>query len=48
MEFVKELLGIDMTTFGLTVKMGWMVLWPVIIVECMVHWRCIKSFGRSK
>lgn len=48
MEAIRELFGINMTTFSLTLEMGWIALWPIIIAETAVHWRFIKSFGKKK
>jgi len=48
MEAIRELFGINMTTFGLTIEMGWMALWPVLVAEFLIHLRFFKSFGRKK
>jgi hypothetical protein len=48
MNILRELLGFNITTFGLTVDMAWMLLWPIFIVEIGIHWRFIKSFCKPK
>lgn len=48
MNFIKELIGINVTTDMITVSARWMLIWPVLILNSFVYWRAIKSIKWSK
>ena len=47
MEALMDLFGLAVDTFGVELKVGWMALWPIIVIEIGIHWRFLKSFGRK-
>lgn len=46
MDILRELIGLNITTMGITFDMAWMVLWPVVFVQLYIHYRFLKSFKK--